>query len=682
MGVEVLKITLAKTAGFCFGVDRAVNMVYELLDSGHRVCTLGPIIHNPQLVAELEGRGVRIVSSPDEVGEGETLVIRSHGVDRATYERAKELSVPVADATCPFVAKIHKIVSSAEGPVLIAGDPTHQEVLGIVGHCVTPCFVFSNEEQLKEISENNDFSDKKPITLVSQTTFNKKLFEKCKIFSKKLYTNPLIFDTICCATSDRQKEAAELAATNDTMVVVGGRHSSNTAKLFDVCSSVCGNTIFAETADELDLSRLTDSRRIGVVAGASTPAGIIKEVILTMEEKLQPVEQAEEQEAVRKSFDEMTDEEAFEESLNSLNSDQKVKGEVLAVKPTEIMVDIGRGLTGYISAEEYSYDANLDLTTAVKVGDVLDLIIMRVNDQEGTAMLSKRRYDAIAGWDKIVAAKESGEIVNGVVTDVIKGGVMASCDGTRVFIPASQATATRGESLDELKGKEVSFRIIEIGRGHRAVGSIRSVLREQRKEQVSKLWETLAVGDKFNGVVKSLTGYGAFVDIGGVDGMVHISELSWQRIKHPSEVVAVGDVIEVYVKALDAEKKKISLGYKKADENPWTILTQNYEEGSVVTVTVVSMTAYGAFARIIPGIDGLIHISQIANKHVAKPQDELTIGQEVEAKIISIDTDKKRVSLSIRALLPEEEVVAEAVEEAVPAEEAPVAEEATEEAAE
>ena len=674
-----MKITLAKTAGFCFGVDRAVNMVYDLLDEGKKVCTLGPIIHNPQLVEELGKKGVHIVASPQEAAQDETLVIRSHGVARDVYEDAENCGIEVADATCPFVAKIHKIVSAAKGPVLIAGDPAHQEVLGIIGHCKTPYFVFSTLEELENITKTEAFLAKEDLTVVSQTTFNKELFEKSKKFLKKVYTNCIIFDTICCATSDRQKEAAFLAKENDTMVVVGGRHSSNTAKLFSVCSEFCKNTIFAETADELDFSRFADSKNIGVVAGASTPAGIIKEVIITMEEKILPVEeQAEEKEVVRKSFDEMTDEEAFEESLNSLNSDQKVKGEVLAVKPSEIMVDIGRGLTGYISAEEYSYDANLDLTTAVKVGDVLDLIIMRTNDQEGTAMLSKRRFDAIAGWDKIVAAKESGEVLTGVVNDVIKGGVMASVNGTRIFIPASQATASRGDSLDELKGKEVSFRIIEIGRGHRAVGSIRSVLREQRKEQVAKLWETLAVGDKFTGVVKSLTGYGAFIDIGGVDGMVHISELSWQRIKHPSEVVAVGDEIEVYVKALDAEKKKISLGYKKADENPWTILTQNYEEGSVVTATVVSMTAYGAFARIIPGVDGLIHISQIANKHVAKPQDELSVGQEVEAKIINIDTDKKRVSLSIRALLPEEPVAEEAPAEEV---EAP-AEEATEEVAE
>ena len=664
-----MNIKLAKTAGFCFGVDRAVKMVYDLLTDGKKVCTLGPIIHNAQLVNELASKGVRTVASPDEVGADETLVIRSHGVARDVYEKAKNSGIAVADATCPFVAKIHKIVQNANGTVLIAGDPNHQEVLGIIGHCTVPYFVFSNTDELEKLIEERGFSPDEDLTVVSQTTFNKKIFEKSKKILKKVYTNPLIFDTICSATSDRQEEAAELAAHCDAMVVVGGRHSSNTGKLFDVCSGLCKNTLFAETADELDIESLSAARNIGVVAGASTPAGIIKEVIATMEEKLQPVEeQAEEKEVVRKSFEEMTDEEAFEESLNSLNSDQKVKGEVLAVKPTEIMVDIGRGLTGYITADEYSYDSNLDLTEAVKVGDILDLIIMRTNDQEGTAMLSKRRYDAIAGWDKIVDAKESGEIITGTVTDVIKGGVMASTSGARVFIPASQATATRGESLDELKGKEVSFRIIEIGRGHRAVGSIRSVLREERKAQLAKIWESIAVGDKFTGVVKSLTGYGAFVDIGGVDGMVHISELSWQRIKHPSEVVAVGDEIEVYVKALDAEKKKISLGYKKADENPWTILTQNYEEGSVVNVTIVSMTAYGAFARVIPGIDGLIHISQIANKHVAKPQDELTVGQEVEAKIISIDTEKKRVSLSIRALLPEEPV----------AEEAPAAEEAAE----
>jgi len=325
----------------------------------------------------------------------------------------------------------------------------------------------------------------------------------------------------------------------------------------------------------------------------------------------------------------------------------------------------------------------------VKVGDELNLIIMKISDQEGTAMLSKRRYDAIAGWDNIVAAKDSGEIVTGYVKEIIKGGVVAFTNNIRVFIPASQATMSRNDSLEELKGKEVSFRIIEIGRGRRAVGSIRSVLRDEKKAMEDKIWENIAVGDRFTGTVKSLTSYGAFVDIGGVDGMVHVSELSWTRIKNPSEVVLVGDTVEVYVKAIDTEKRKISLGYKKDEDNPWVIFQNNYNVDDVVKVTIVSMTTYGAFARIIPGIDGLIHISQIANKHVAKPQDELTVGQEVDAKITAVDFEKKRVSLSIRALLEPEvkeeeapaadiadEVVYEATEE-----NAPVVEEVADEVA-
>lgn len=372
-----------------------------------------------------------------------------------------------------------------------------------------------------------------------------------------------------------------------------------------------------------------------------------------MSENLQPKDEQLET-AVEKTFEEMTDEEAFEASLNNLTGDQKVIGTVIAVNNGEVTVDIGRGVTGYVTAAEFSNDPDLNLENEVKINDKINLIIMKINDQEGTAMLSKRRYDAIAGWDKIVAAKESGEILTGTVKDIIKGGVVLYSNNVRVFIPASQATASRNDSLEELKGKEVSFRIIEINRGRRAVGSIRSVLREQRKAAEDKIWADIAVGDRFQGTVKSLTGYGAFVDIGGVDGMVHISELSWTRIKNPAEVVSVGDVIDVYVKDLDTEKRKISLGYKKAEDNPWSIFQNNYAVDDVVKVTIVSMTTYGAFARIIPGIDGLIHISQIANKHIAKPQDELKIGEEVEAKITAVDLEQKRVSLSIRALLPEE----------------------------
>lgn len=658
-----MKITLAKTAGFCFGVNRAVETVYKLLDDGSKVCTLGPIIHNPQLVQSLADRGVRIIETPTEAEKDETVVIRSHGVTDAVYTSAVKHGKNVVDATCPFVSKIHGIVKQAGDSgrtVLVAGDREHSEVIGIIGHTSGEVYTFTDVEELQNMFEKMPELPNKDITVVSQTTFNEKTFKNCCIFLKKVCTNAIIFDTICNATALRQQEADRLSRINDVMVVVGGRHSSNTEKLFGVCAAHCKKTFLIETAEELKADFFTGAQNVGVVAGASTPAGIIKEVIKTMSEILQPVdEQTEEKEIAQKSFEEMTDEEAFEASLNSLTGDQKVSGTVLAVSENEVQVDFGRGLTGYISKEEFSYDPNVELEKEVKVGDTLNLIIMRINDQEGTAMLSKRRFDAIAGWDKIVAAKDSGEILHGVVRDVIKGGVVVNANGVRVFIPASLATASRNESLDELKGKEVDFRIIEIGRGRRAVGSIKSVLREQKKAAEEKIWANIAVGDRFTGVVKSLTSYGAFVDIGGVDGMIHISELSWQKIKNPSEVVLVGDTVEVYVKDLDTEKKKISLGYKKEEDNPWTLFTNKYHEGDTVKVTIVSMTAYGAFARIIPGVDGLIHISQIANKHVAKPQDELKVGQEVDAKIIAIDSEKKRVSLSIRALLPEEPAAAE-----------------------
>ena len=660
------RIILAETAGFCFGVNRAVDMVEKLLDDGKRVATLGPIIHNPQLVEELGKRGARIVESPDEVEHGEVLVLRSHGVARCVTQRASELGLTVADATCPFVAKIHKIVAaaSAEGrTVLIAGDAAHKEVEGIIGHCEGECFVFGNTEDLDNLEKLGKISSETALTVVSQTTFNLDLWKKCQKILKKHYTNAIIFDTICNATSKRQEEALNLASKCDVMVVVGGKHSSNTCKLKEVCGTVCERTVHVETADELDRNFFKPSDLIGVVAGASTPSGIIKEVLNTMQEMQSPAMQ----ETIN---DEMTFEEMLNATESSSNTDQKVKGIVLAVSPTEIQVDIGRKHTGYVTEAEFSNDPSVKLTEAVKVGDELDLIIMRTNDQEGTVMLSKKRFDAIAGWDKVVAAKESGEVIESTVADVVKGGVVAFCYGIRVFIPASQATLSRTDDLSVLKGQPIKFRIIEIGQRRRVIGSARAVLRELRSAEQEKFWAEVKVGDRFTGTVKSLTGYGAFVDLGGVDGRVHISELSWERIKNPNEVVSVGDTLEVYVKAIDEEKKKISLGYKKADENPWEIFKAKYSVGDVVTAKVVSMTSYGAFAKIIAGVDGLVHISQIADRRIEKPADELKVGQEITAKIIDIDLDKKRVSLSIRALIEKTEESAEA-----PAEEAAVTEE-------
>ena len=694
------EIRLAKSAGFCFGVDKAVGTVRRLLDEGRQVCTLGPIIHNPQVVAELEARGVRIVEQPEEAPPGSVLVIRSHGVARDIYERVAALGLEICDATCPFVAKIHRIVEekSREGyTVLIAGNEGHPEVMGIRGHCYGPAFVFQSAEELSDLISSGEICEKNPVILVAQTTFHMKIWEKCAEIAKKHYTNLLIFDTICNATADRQNEAIRLSQESDMMVIVGGRQSSNTAKLRDVCSANCP-TLLIETAAELERSRFTGVKRIGITAGASTPAGIIKEVLSTMSEivnnqevqepevkaeaevntepetapeaeaKAEPEAAAEpaEQTAPAKSFEEMSFEEALEASLQNLSTDERVHGIVVGIAPNEVQVEVvGRKQAGYIPVDELSATPGVNPEELVKVGDELELLIMRTNDQEGTIMLSKKRVDAMKGWDKVVEAETSGEILEGTVTDVIKGGLLAVTNGVRVFIPASHASLTRMEDLSPLLKQHVRFKIIEVNPSRRrAVGSIRLVAKEERKEKEAAFWAQAEVGQTYTGVVKSLTSYGAFVDLGGVDGMVHISELSWSRIKHPSEVVNVGDTVQVYIRDLDHEKKKISLGYRKAEDNPWEIFKANYPIGSVVTAKIVGMTTFGAFAQIIPGVDGLIHISQIADRRIEKPQDELKMGQEVRVKITNVDYDAKRISLSIRALIEEGDIQADDAAEA------------------
>lgn len=620
------------------------------------VTTLGPIIHNPHMVAELAERGVEIADTPNDLSSMDrTLVIRSHGVPQSVIDEIEQKGISYENATCPFVSKIHQIVkdNSREGKVvLIAGDENHPEVQGIVGHCEGEHYIFKNCEDLEKLLKKLENIENISICVVAQTTYDVKEWKNCLKLLKKVYTNAKIFDTICSATSIRQSEAEELASISDIMVVIGGRQSSNTAKLFSVCKSKCERTYLIESAIELDDIALIDADIIGITAGASTPARIIKEVFNTMTENIEKTENTAENFA-----------ELLEESLKNFNTDEKVHGVVVGIAPNEVYVDVGRKQAGFIPLAELSNDPNAKAEDLVKIGDELDLLIMRTNDQEGTIMLSKKRLDAIKGWDEIIKANEEDTPVTGFVTDVVKGGVIAVANGVRVFIPASQATATRGEPLENLLKKEVTFKIIEVNKGRRrAVGSIRAILKEERQKLADKFWETAEIGKKYTGTVKSLTSYGAFVDIGGIDGMIHISELSWGRIKHPSEVVKVGDTVEVYIKDLDREKGKISLGYKNTEDNPWEILKRDYPEGTVTEATIVGMTDFGAFANILPGIDGLIHISQISTERIEKPQDVLKIGDKVTVKITKIDFDKKRISLSIRELL-EDQKSEEATEE-------------------
>ena len=669
-----MRVILAKTAGFCFGVDRAVNMAYELANSGARAATLGQLIHNSLVTDDLAAKGVRIISSPAEAQRGETVIIRAHGVAAEVYEELKGTGAEICDATCPFVKKIHCIVAENSGDdteVFIAGDPNHPEVIGIKGHCKGEVNIFNSEAELDEIIKNDGKNYDKRIIAVSQTTFSQKVWKICKEKIKKYYTNAKIFDTICFATRERQDEAALISKQSDMMIIIGDRHSSNTAKLKAVCSENC-DTYLVERAAELNTINFSHCATVGVTAGASTPSAIIKEVLFAMSEIVNETTniQVEEVPSEVAAAEDMDFSAALEESLNNMSTDQRVKGVVMGITPTEIQVDIGRKHAGFVPMDEYSADPNADAAKELKVGDTLDLIIMKTNDAEGTVMLSKRRFDAQKAWTDIIAAEEDGRVLEGTVAEVIKGGILVVSGGVRIFIPASLATERKDEPLEDLLKKTVKFRIIEVNKQRRrAVGSIRAVLKDMRKEAAEAFWAQAEVGQKYHGVVKSMTNYGAFVDIGGVGGMVHISEMSWKRIKNPAEVFSIGQEVDVYIKALDAENKKISLGYRRDEDNPWEILRKNYPVGSVIEAEIVGLTTFGAFARIIPGIDGLIHISQIADRHISKPQDVLTVGDKVTCKITAIDFDKKRVSLSIRALIePAAEEAAE--EEAAPAEEA------------
>ena len=638
-----MQIILAKTAGFCFGVDRAVEMVNESVRRGNKTATLGPIIHNRHVVERFLKQGVRELDSPEQAEPGETVIIRAHGVPEQVQQALCARGVPVLDATCPFVKKIHTIVKNETQKgrkIIIFGSPAHPEVEAIASFCREPVIVQSPEELenwLREAPERRNL----PISMVSQTTSSQKMWKSCAEIAKKVCTNCEIFDTICRATEMRQEEAAILSQKCDAMVVVGDARSSNTGRLAMICEQYCKKVSLVDQVDDLEMSLFSGANTVGITAGASTPSWIIKEVNNKMSEELKV------ETAMEENFAEL-----LEQSLKTLNNGDKVTGTVMAVGSTEVEVDLGTKHTAYIPLEDFSSDPNVKPEEAVKVGDQIEAIVVHVNDGEGVVRLSKKRLEAGKAWEEIEAAAENKDIVEGVVTEENKGGIVVNVKGIRVFVPASQSGVAKGGDLGELLKKNVQLRITEVNRARRrVVGSIRSVASEQRKAAQEKIWSEIEVGKQYHGTVKSLTSYGAFVDIGGVDGMVHVSELSWNRIKNPAEVVKVGDEIDVYVIALDPEKKKISLGYKTEATNPWTIFNNEYKVGDVVTVKIVKLMTFGAFAEIIPGVDGLIHISQIADRRIGKPEDVLSEGQEVDAKIIDIDQEHKRISLSIRALL-------------------------------
>ena len=642
-----MRVTLAKSAGFCFGVSRAVELVEQAASSGKKVATLGPIIHNRHVVARFESLGVRVINAPEEALPGESVIIRSHGVSRDVYERLQNQNVEIIDATCPFVKRIHGIVSRAEEegalPIII-GTKTHPEVEGIAGWCGA-CQVFENRNELETWAKDHPELRNSSICIVSQTTSTESLWNSCVDFAKKQFTNLKIFDTICKATECRQSEAAQLSRICGAMVVVGDLSSSNTGRLAMICREHCKQVHLVDNASELKPEDFRGVRVVGITAGASTPAWIIKEVYKTMSE-ITNVEAVQEE-----NFAEL-----LEQSIKTLNTGDKVKGIVTSIGNTEVQVDLGTKHAGYIPYDEVSTDPSVKPEDVLKVGDEIEVFVVRVNDQEGTVQLSKKKLDGLKVWDDMASWVEEKTTVEGTITEENKGGLVANVQGIRVFIPASQSGIAKGGDMASMVGKTVSMKITEVNRARRRViGSIRAVTSEARKAAQEKIWAEIENGKKYHGTVKSLTSYGAFVDIGGVDGMVHVSELSWNRIKTPADVVKVGDEIDVYVISFDPEKHKISLGYKTAEMNPWNQFMTNYQVGDVVDAKVVKLMTFGAFAEIIPGVDGLIHISQIADRRIGKPEDVLSEGQDVKVKITDVDAENKRISLSIRALLEDGE---------------------------
>ena len=658
-------VTVAENAGFCFGVKRATDRLEAALQKaqkGERIYTLGHLIHNETYNESLRRRGVEaidtadieaIAKSADEAHPTKVLV-RAHGCPKETVSLLKKAAkanpyFDWIDCTCPYVKKIHKIArecDTEENFFILIGAANHPEVIGIMSCFEGEKYVFSSAEELESslLKREEDNLHKKTPVMVAQTTQNLGIWHQTQEKLKNLYTNAIIFDTICSVTEMRQTEAAELAKACDFMVVIGGRESSNTAKLYEICRKNCGKTVWIANASELDRSMLSESHHIGIVAGASTPSDEIEEVYKTMTE-------------MNENFEKMLDESA----CSTLNTGDVVTGTVTHVSDAELQLDVGAGVTGYIKAEQITNDPGFKLTENFKNGDKVEAFVIRVSDIEGVAELSKKRVDADKNWQNIVAACEEKAVLEGKVAEAVKGGVVIYSNANRVFVPASQTGVPKDGDLSTLVGSTVAFKIIEVKQGKKAIGSIRLVQREARRAQEAEFWAGIEVGKTYTGTVKSMTSYGAFVDLGGVDGMVHLTELSWKRIKSPAEVVSVGDSITVFVKSFDPEKKRISLGYKTEETNPWNVFKSQYAVGDIASVKIVSMMPFGAFAQIVDGVDGLIHISQIAMQRIAKPADLLEIGQVVDARIIEIDDEKQKVSLSIRSLLEEAAAAAEAM---------------------
>lgn len=654
-----MEIITAKSAGFCFGVNRAIEACYREIEKGGRIVTYGPLIHNKNVNAGLEKKGVKAVDSLEGC-EGATVIIRSHGVGEAVYDELNARGINYVDGTCPFVKKIHNIVRDnyENGKaIIIVGDASHPEVKGINGWCENTAFIVNDPEEAVGLKlEDREYA------LVVQTTFRESKYEEIlKIINEKNKTVSAN-NTICSATEERQSEAVKISKNVDKMLVIGDKGSSNTQKLYEICKKNCQNTYYIETINDLVLNNYGINDRIGITAGASTPPAIIKEVITTMSE-MDEVKNTMEGE-------ELTFEQMLNESFVTLHTGDIVKGTVISTAGEEVTVNLGYKSDGIISRDEFSNDKSVIPSKTVQPGDEIEVFVVRVNDGEGNVQLSRKKVESQKGLEEIEKAYEEKTPVTGKIIKNVKGGLIADVNEIHVFIPSSQVSGRYVEDLSSYVGTELTFNIIELDKSKRRyIGGRKALLAKEAEEKKAKVFASIEAGQKVTGKVSRLTDFGAFVDLGGVDGLIHISEMSWGRISNPREVLSEGDTVEVVVLDVDKEKSKISLSLKDVTPNPWTLAADKYVVGSIVEGKVVRMVPFGAFVELEPGVDGLVHISQIANKRVEKPEDELTIGETIKVKVIDVNPEQKKISLSKK----------EADAELAPAEEEAAAEEKTEE---
>lgn len=653
------KITVAQSAGFCFGVKRAIEMAYQQIENQEKTYSYGPLIHNKEVTGDLEKKGLTIIENLDNIFQG-AILVRSHGVGKALYDAVEEKGLPVVDGTCPFVKKIHSIVKEnhdANKGIIIAGSSQHPEVVGINGWCENAAKIIETPEEATAL----DLQDGAEYIIVVQTTFRQSRFDEIVAELKKKNIHLLVFNTICSATEKRQAEAVSLSQNVDKMIVIGDKKSSNTQKLVEICRKNCENTVHIETICDLVLNNFSKNDKIGITAGASTPPAIIKEVVVTMSEAFDNAVQN------LGGSEEISFEQMLEESLVTLHTGDVVKGTVIQVVNEEVSVNLGYKSDGVIPRGEFSGDPTVIPSKVIQPGDEIEVFVVRVNDGDGNVLLSKKRIEAQKGMEEIEAAFNEKSVVTGTVTEVVKGGLIAVVNGVRVFIPSSQVSNRFIEDLSVFKGQELDFNIIEMDRvKRRIIGGRKALVEKEISAKRATLFASIEAGVKATGKVSRLTDFGAFVDLGGVDGLIHISEMSWGRITNPKEVLKEGQAVEVLILDVDKEKGKISLSLKDNNMNPWNLAVEKYAVGTIVEGKVVRMVPFGAFVELEPGVDGLVHISQIANKHVVKPEDELKVGQVISVKVLEVNTEQKKISLSKRqAEAPAEEAAEEVAAEAV-----------------